>query len=531
MRGRLGTAVVASCAMLAATRLPADWSEAMHAACRITTPAGHRGSGCAFHRDTQAVYVLTNAHVVAAHDRVEVEFWRCGYKSRPLGATVVFRAYRAGLDVAVLRVPMEAFGPYVPATIPLGEDPQLGQPIVTVGCPLGDWPALWHGHVEELRDATLWIRPGSRPLAGPERDMLRGRSGSALLSGDGRRIVGLLAWGDGRRELAGGMPASRVAAALRSAAMRGESHLDSGGGAAQAAAATLVCDRSRAAVTDALRSLAPETPAEPAGRLLPVHAAGPSAALGAVPPQHGDAVAGPCGPDGCWRPRPAEPPNPWPGLPVPQPDGAESWTALRAVVADHERRLAEAERYGRVLAEMEPWYRELRAQWPTLSAALQRIDPQLGARLVQMAEEYDRRLSALRGDVQQVQGQVQQMQGEAGGLRRLVDDLAAELARLRVGSPEANIAELLPLAGRRLAAQRLRALLDERLGEERTERLLDALEAYRAARRAGQTPPGATLSAAAEYVKALGLFGGLVALGLGIARSRIGTRSNAPRSA
>jgi predicted nucleic acid-binding Zn-ribbon protein len=518
--------------LLAATRLQADWSQAMHAACRITTPAGHRGSGCAFHRDAQAVHVLTNAHVVAGHVRVEVEFWRYGYKSRPLGATVVFRDYRAGLDVAVLRVPLEAFGHYVPETIPLGDDPRVGQPIVTVGCPLGDWPALWHGHVEELRDATLWLRPGSRPLAGPERDMLRGRSGSAVLSGDARQIVGLLAWGDGRREMAGGIPVSRVSAALQRAAMCGEVAIDwrvHAGGTAPGSLTQYLAERS--AGEQRLHTAPTSAPAQAAGRLVAVSTGAPAASSQAQ-----------CGPDGCWRPRPAEPrpaepPNPWPGLPAPQPEATETWAALRATVAEHERRLAEAERYVRVLAELEPFYREVRAQWPALSAALQRIDPHLGARLVQMAEEYDRRLSALRGEVQQAQaqvqqvaGSVQQVQGEAGTLRRLVDDVAAQLARLRAESPDAEVMDLLAVAGRRVAAQRLRELLEDRLGEDRAARLLDAVEAYRTARRAGDTPPGAALSAAAEYVKALGLFGGLVALGLGIARSRIGSRSDARRA-
>lgn len=167
--------------------------DALDAVCRIHAPDGSLGTGCVFAIDEgrDAVYALTNAHVAGerAGGEVTVEFWRDGHASRELPGSVDFAVLNddLGCDIAVVAVRLSTFGQTPPRVIALQErglEICPGDPVVSVGCARGAWPSLFRGHVAELEPSRITFVP---PVA-------NGRSGSALLTSDGSRIIGLVGW-------------------------------------------------------------------------------------------------------------------------------------------------------------------------------------------------------------------------------------------------------------------------------------------------------------------------------------------------
>jgi len=119
--------------------------------------------------DGQNYYVLTNAHVVGQHSQGTVEFFKGGYKTRPLPATVVWRAYNKGSDVdfAIVMVSKAIFGDYPPRVIPLapaGYRPTTGNYIATVGCPNARWAQAWEGRITVERQSRVLFVPA--PVGG-----------------------------------------------------------------------------------------------------------------------------------------------------------------------------------------------------------------------------------------------------------------------------------------------------------------------------------------------------------------------------
>lgn len=171
----------------------------VHAVCHAATVrvrAGNSmGSGTVFRETEQACYVLTNAHVVGQRldARCSVEFWRTGYQSSPVPATVVAVAYakQGNRDVAVLRVMRAALGGYDPPSIPIAPAEQRPdyRYLYSVGCAAGRWPTSFEGHGIELQQSPASVLKFVPQPAG-------GRSGSGIfdVSGSWPAIVGLLTW-------------------------------------------------------------------------------------------------------------------------------------------------------------------------------------------------------------------------------------------------------------------------------------------------------------------------------------------------
>lgn len=189
-----------------------DWRNCYEACVRIQQ-GNTFGSGGVFHVDQQAVWILTNAHVVGIAQAVGVEFFKRGYKSSQLQGTVYYRQYvpQGDVDMAIVVVPRSYFGNEPPAYLPIGRDPQPGEQIITTGCPRADWPAMWSGHVVEIRGNIVYFTPGPKTLPDGG-NMMSGRSGSVLVNADATEIVGLIAWSSQRHGMA-----QRISHVVRSA--------------------------------------------------------------------------------------------------------------------------------------------------------------------------------------------------------------------------------------------------------------------------------------------------------------------------
>lgn len=161
------------------------------ATCRVTNTSGGAGSGCVISADAAALYVLTNRHVVG--DRglsVSVEFWSGGRHTERLNGTVVMASRKTDAhDVALVRVMREDIpSGFAPEPIPLwepGRKMDWSEPFLCAGCAAGRWPTVFEGRATKQPASNL-VQFAPRPAGG--------RSGSALVSRDGARVIGLLAW-------------------------------------------------------------------------------------------------------------------------------------------------------------------------------------------------------------------------------------------------------------------------------------------------------------------------------------------------
>lgn len=169
-------------------------ADSFDAVCRITysdnAASKSYGSGAVFCETTEALWILTNKHVVGDRKVVAVEFWCDGHLSLPLQGTVIWESFSSGRrDLAVVAVDGRAFaGTARPRPIPLAPrntpPPTVGQEIRTTGCALGAWSTSYAGHATRTHGSVIEFLP-------PPAD---GRSGSPLLSADGQQIIGVVTW-------------------------------------------------------------------------------------------------------------------------------------------------------------------------------------------------------------------------------------------------------------------------------------------------------------------------------------------------
>ena len=173
-----------------------------NAVVRITN-GGSMGSGCVFTSTDTHVWILTNAHVAGQTrgNRVQVEFFYNGRISTKVPGVVGAAWYRQGghRDIAMVAVDRSRLGQWMPSVIPIAPAGSTvnWNHVLTIGCPQGRWPSAMMGHGfrhESYAGDVVLFYPAPAP----------GRSGSAILSADGKQIIGLIAWrsdggsGDGR---------------------------------------------------------------------------------------------------------------------------------------------------------------------------------------------------------------------------------------------------------------------------------------------------------------------------------------------
>jgi hypothetical protein len=151
---------------------------------RLTAEDGGRGTGVAYDIRDGKVFILTNAHV-ATSDKMTMEFWRLGHKSRKLIGDVVLR--HAAADVAVIVLDVDLFQGKLPNIIPLASEDyrvKAGQTVTSVGCGRGAWPTGWRGNV-------IGVYPKDNDIAFAPFPAL-GRSGSGLFDENSEKIIALI---------------------------------------------------------------------------------------------------------------------------------------------------------------------------------------------------------------------------------------------------------------------------------------------------------------------------------------------------
>lgn len=171
-----------------------DLSTCIEATCRVTATTSFEqsvGTGCAFARTGDRLWIWTCEHVVRGSNQVQCEFWHRGHQSRPIPGTVTLCSSR--VDAAVIAIELRYFadGP-IPPTIPLAapdEMPVPGTTLCSVGCANGAWATAWKGHLAKISRADLYCWPSP---AG-------GRSGSAVFDAAGEKIIGIL-YGRGKSD-------------------------------------------------------------------------------------------------------------------------------------------------------------------------------------------------------------------------------------------------------------------------------------------------------------------------------------------
>lgn len=153
--------------------------------CRITANDGGLGSGVVFEHSQETVFVLTCAHVVKRSRTIRCEFWGNGEARKPVTGYVVSRVENDTVDAAVVAISDDQFNGVIPTVIPIaprGTVIPAGATVMSVGCARGAWPTAWRGKIlrSQYGDLRFWPVPAD------------GRSGAAIFSADGSKIIGLI---------------------------------------------------------------------------------------------------------------------------------------------------------------------------------------------------------------------------------------------------------------------------------------------------------------------------------------------------
>ncbi len=164
----------------------------LEAVCKVIA-GKYTGSGVVYREDADRYYLLTARHVIEAsgnssNSSVKLRFFHNGASSPNMPADVEFLAPPPD-DLAVLSVEKVHFAKYpAPAVLPLHVHPvKEGERIITIGVPRAyddftTWPVSMLGHVLETpsRNTISFL-----PL------IQRGHSGGALVTDDGRQLIGI----------------------------------------------------------------------------------------------------------------------------------------------------------------------------------------------------------------------------------------------------------------------------------------------------------------------------------------------------
>ena len=158
--------------------------------CETNQPAGSVGTGFAFFKSDEYVWVMTNRHVVGANSQgktVYTTWWTEGRQS--LRVPMILVAVSQKYDVAIGRIKVALFGQRLPRIIPLADTTPVktGDTILTAGCPRGDWLTATQGHVVKPVKTPDGQQTAFAYLPVPR----FGRSGSPIFNAEGTKVVGL----------------------------------------------------------------------------------------------------------------------------------------------------------------------------------------------------------------------------------------------------------------------------------------------------------------------------------------------------
>lgn len=178
------------------TKTEQDRLDRIYEATVRVSVSGGTGTGTIYKEDNDYYYILTNQHVVGNSKSAGLEFTKNHYPS-PRYQGVVTRSRNAnGIDVAEVRIPKASLpdGIDLPV-IPLAQvgDAPRELFLVTSGCQAGERPSIQLTITTDSKTGLIYYLPTSRP----------GRSGSSLVSRDGTKIYGLVAWMTGGKDSQG----------------------------------------------------------------------------------------------------------------------------------------------------------------------------------------------------------------------------------------------------------------------------------------------------------------------------------------
>jgi S1-C subfamily serine protease len=164
----------------------------LEAVCKVST-GKNTGSGVVYRQDAERYYLLTARHIVWTTDgsvsaEVKLRFFHNGSSSANFPATVEFTSSPVD-DLAVISVEKKRLEGYpAPAILPLQSyDVKESERVITIGVPRAHddfttWPVSMLGHVLEVPSRrTVSFLPLIQP----------GHSGGALVTDDGRQLVGI----------------------------------------------------------------------------------------------------------------------------------------------------------------------------------------------------------------------------------------------------------------------------------------------------------------------------------------------------
>jgi hypothetical protein len=188
---------------LSATYCESSVREAMEATCYIKTEIksiedGKEvikyscGTGTVFKVDDKKVYILTCGHVAGGDRKLYARFYGTGKQSHSMKIEVIFSINKPhsrrwdGRDIGIGTIDKKFFKGYpIPKPIPIAPKSLVvnaNQRVISCGCPAGNWPSAWIGHVKRYRTYAIDFIPEPIP----------GRSGSAIFDEKGEKIIGII---------------------------------------------------------------------------------------------------------------------------------------------------------------------------------------------------------------------------------------------------------------------------------------------------------------------------------------------------
>jgi len=187
--------------------------DAIASTCRVVTPIGGKlavGTGFCIANEP-AVWILTNAHVIAKGTQHSTEWYWEAKKSIRIPATLVQTWNTETLDLALLKIDRAWFGERVPPAIrfaPADYVAPKASMVWTVGCPGGAAPTALRSTIVryETQRASMELLPRVES----------GRSGSGVFSDDGTHLLGIVdSWDEKTGDYGCALYVSQIRALLK----------------------------------------------------------------------------------------------------------------------------------------------------------------------------------------------------------------------------------------------------------------------------------------------------------------------------
>lgn len=186
--------ILCLCLVIVANTAFGGIPDTMSCVVRVVCDSG-QGSGVVFDDDEYDLLVLTAGHVVKSASVVHLYGYVNGHQT-PAAVGYVVWCDLNGMkhdfdtidDLALIRVPKSAFSrgdlPSIKRLAAANSVLADKSSIFSVGCPTGNWPSGFLGHVTSQRRRLFWFVP----------NIVVGRSGSPVFDQSGEVVLGIVIW-------------------------------------------------------------------------------------------------------------------------------------------------------------------------------------------------------------------------------------------------------------------------------------------------------------------------------------------------